>query len=172
MKQPLTVAERDFAEHNHRLLYALMHRKGISLDDYGEAAELYLRAVRSWFSRPDLRARYTFATVLNTILSTGFARIHKKRSQQAAFIAVYLDEPFDNNGCYADVIPAESPGPEDMLTDLTSRIEQVLSASERKVFRLLLDGLSQSEIAPRCGVSRPCISHQVAAIRRKTLKLI
>lgn len=169
---PLSAAERQFAEENHGLLYATLHQKRIPLDYYGDLAEWYLRAVRTWFSRPDLQKKYQFGTIVARTIQGGYLRIREKQARVAAAIAVSLDEPAYDDRTYSEILPCPFSSPEDQITDLLPRLYSKLSRAERRVFPYLVSGYPPSEIAEILGISRSGVSQQIMHLRRKAVKLI
>lgn len=72
-----------------------------------------------------------------------------------------------------EVIPDESPSPEDILihheeiTFISTAIPEVLGPYEQAVVRLFLQGLSYSEIAATCGRSPKSVDNALSRIKRK-----
>lgn len=169
---PLSAAERRFAEENHGLLYAALHQKGIPLDYYGDLAEWYLRAVRTWFSRPDLQEKYRFGTIVARTIQGGYLRINERQARTAAAVSISLDEPAYDDRTYSEMLPSPFSNPEDQVSDLLPRLYSKLSRAERKVLPYLVSGYPPSEIASILGISRSGVSQQVMHIRRKAVLLI
>lgn len=169
---PLSAAERQFAEENHSLLYATLHQKSIPLDYYGDLAEWYLRAVRTWFSRPDLQQKYRFGTIVARTVQGGYLRICDRQSRTAAAVAISLDEPVYDDRTYAEMLPSPFSNPEDQVSDLMSLLHGRLSRAERRVLPYLISGYPPSEIAAILGISRSGVSQQILHIRRKAVKLL
>lgn len=60
---PLTAEEREFAEKNHPVLLWYIRDARLNPDRWYDVAAIgYLRAVKSWFSRPELH-RYSFLKI-------------------------------------------------------------------------------------------------------------
>ena len=169
---PLSAAERQFAEENHGLLYATLHQKHIPLDYYGDLAEWYLRAVRTWFLRPDLQQKYRFGTIVARTIQGGYLRLNERQARTAATISVSLDEPAYDNRTYSEILPSPLSNPEDQVTDLIPCLYSKLSRAERRVLPYLVSGYPPSEIAEILGISRSGVSQQIMHIRRKAVKLI
>ena len=169
---PLSAAERQFAEENHGLLYAALHQKRIPLDYYGDLAEWYLRAVRTWFLRPDLQQKYRFGTIVARTIQGGYLRLNERQARTAATISVSLDEPVYDDRTYSVILPSPFSNPEDQVTDLIPCLYSKLSRAERRVLPYLVSGYPPSEIAEILGISRSGVSQQIMHIRRKAVKLI
>lgn len=169
---PLSVAERHFAEENHGLLYATLHQKRIPLEYYGDLAEWYLRAVRTWFSRPDLQQKYRFGTIVARTIQGGYLRISARQARTAAAVSISLDEPAYNDRTYSEILPCLFSNPEEQVTDLLTQLQSKLSRAEHRVFPYLVSGYPPSEIAGILGISRSGVSQQIMHIRRKAAKLI
>lgn len=169
---PLSAAERQFAEENHGLLYATLHQKGIPLDYYGDLAEWYLRAVRTWFSRPDLRQKYRFGTIVACTIQSGYLQLRQRQARAAAAVIISLDEPAYDDRTYSEMYPSPFSNPEDQVSDLMPLLHSKLSRAERRVFPYLVSGYPPKEIADILGISRSGVSQQIGRIRRKAVKLI
>ena len=60
----LTEIEKQFATDNHNLIYQYLHDKGLSIEDYYEAAATGLiLATMAYMRKPDLHDNYAFSTV-------------------------------------------------------------------------------------------------------------
>lgn len=60
---PLTETQRQFAADNHDLIYAFLHKKGLSASEYYDVAALgFLQAVQRYLTQPWLK-RYAFPTI-------------------------------------------------------------------------------------------------------------
>ena len=67
--EPLTQAESDFAAEHHDLIYGYLNQAGLPEDDFYDIAVFgYLRAVRKYLARPELR-RYSFSTIAYRAMS-------------------------------------------------------------------------------------------------------
>ena len=60
----LTRAQHNFAEAHHGLIFSFLSEKSLPADDYYDVVVFgYLRAVRQYFKRDDLRRRHTFDSI-------------------------------------------------------------------------------------------------------------
>lgn len=70
---PLTGEQRRFAEQNHGLIYAFLHKTGCDINEYYDTAALsFLQAVQRYLTQPQLR-RYAFSTVAWRAMGSGIA---------------------------------------------------------------------------------------------------
>lgn len=60
---PLTEAESEFAAEHHSVIYGYLRKAGLPEDDFYDVVVFgYLRAVRKYLARPELR-KYSFSTI-------------------------------------------------------------------------------------------------------------
>jgi hypothetical protein len=97
LKAPLTKRESDYAAEHHDLIYAFLRKNRYSIDDYYDVVVFgYLRAVRSYLGRDELR-RYAFSTIAFSAMrsSMGNHRAAVERRIPARDIL-----PFDDGNAY------------------------------------------------------------------------
>ncbi len=60
----LNQKERSFAEDNHNLIYAFLHRYRLPQTEYYDILAIaYLKAVKEYNEKPELRQKYAFSTI-------------------------------------------------------------------------------------------------------------
>ena len=63
-KSPMNLDESAFAEKYHHLIYAFLSKHKLPVDEFYDIAVFgYLRAVRKYLARPELREQYKFSTI-------------------------------------------------------------------------------------------------------------
>ena len=66
---PLTEAESEFAAEHHSVIYGYLRKAGLPEDDFYDVVVFgYLRAVRKYLARPELR-KYSFSTIAYRAMS-------------------------------------------------------------------------------------------------------
>lgn len=106
---PLTEQEREFAEEHHGLVLSYLTKKNLSQDEwYDVIAFAYLRSVKKWFARPDLR-KYRFSTIAFRDMWSAVGSEWGRRSRRIK-IAISLDErpPGTQDVTYGDAITYEN----------------------------------------------------------------
>lgn len=167
---PLTNEERQFAADHHGLLYCAMRQQAIPLEYYDLAALAYLRAIKHWFSRPDLRSQYAFGTILAHTLRTDWGSYRRHQSKQLPTYS--YDSPLPSgDGTFVDMLPDDSPSVEDNVSDLEAHLRQTLTTRETAILDYLLLGYKRVSIAEMIGCDRHTIWKNCKSIRSKTLML-
>lgn len=88
--EPLTPEEQVFAEEHHPFLLWCMKDLKIDFDEYyGAAATGYLKAVKNWFSKPELR-KYKFTVIAKNTIRGYVGSERKKNERQVQTVS--LDE--------------------------------------------------------------------------------
>ena len=70
-KQPLTSEQQAFAETHHSLVYSFLRYKRLDGDYYDTVIFGFIRAVRNYFDRPDLR-HYAFKTIAYKCMNSDY----------------------------------------------------------------------------------------------------
>jgi len=167
--QPLTHEQQIFAENNHNIVDSFMRFKRLGQDYYDIIVFGYLRAVRKYFERPELR-QYRFITIAYAAMNTDLINHYRKRSRlkRTAYI-VSLDMPVycdDENLTLMDIIPVADTAADNMAYDsLLDEISTALSQDQFSVFRMKSDGYSEREIAKSRAVPVRSVQEMLANIR-------
>lgn len=106
---PLTAEERDFAEEHHDLVFRYLAKRNLSQDEwYGVVALSYLRSVKKWFARPDLR-KYRFSTIAYDCMWSAVGA-ERRRGLRRIEATVSLDEgpPGTEGLTYGDIVTYEN----------------------------------------------------------------
>lgn len=173
LKAPMTAEERIFAEQNYPLLITLCKVHNIPRDAQDAADEGYLDAVVTWFTRPDLRGRFKFGTVLYWQLKKAMLVNYRSHDREIKHIAYSLDSELPDGDSMGALMPDESPSVEDCIDfDLEEAIRKRLTPNESLTLDYLLAGWNQSEIADRYGLTHTAISKRVGSIRQKSRTIL
>jgi hypothetical protein len=116
--EPLTADEAQFAADSHSLVFHYLSMCQLSLDEYYDIVALgYLRAVKKWFSRTDLRRKYKFTTIAWSCMRTDVGNFQKSLRRRERHEAFSLDSPIPGaeHLTHADTIQDPLPVPNDMI---------------------------------------------------------
>jgi RNA polymerase sigma-70 factor (ECF subfamily) len=111
---PLTEEQADYAADHHNLIYKFLYTNHYKVDDFYDVAVFgYLRAVRNYLTREDLRA-YKFTTIAWRSMSSEMKNhFRASHAQMRDGVTIPFDEHADNiislrayNDDYADNIAA------------------------------------------------------------------
>lgn len=85
---PLTDEEREFAEKNHPVLLWYIKEAKLNPDKWYDAAAMgYLRAVKNWFSRPELH-QYSFLKIAKQSMRGYVGAEMKKESRRIQTVSL------------------------------------------------------------------------------------
>lgn len=165
--------QRKLVEDNHNLIYAILHKYNLPIDEfYGVAAIGLCKAAITF----DVEKGYLFSTYACVVIKNELKLVFRRNASERAI-------PFDKLTYYQSVI-SDGDGKETELLDIipdntdieadiiaNETIKQVygkLSERDRRVFDLLILGHGQKEIGNIVGYSQPYISR----IKSKIVKLL
>lgn len=172
--RPLTPEESDFAAEHHNLVGRFLRRFYLPEDDWYDVAIFgYLRAVKLWITRPDIRCwafstiafRYMFSAVGQNRTTTA------RRIRKAAMVSA--DAPISDDGSLvlgdmfksvadvADTVEAR------MLAEIVC---QTLNENELHVHDLYAAGYTYFEIGEALGISKSRVGQQMKRIRQRYLE--
>jgi hypothetical protein len=169
----LTDEERLFAEQNYPLLVTIRKAQNIPLEENDAADEYYLKAVKVWFSRPDLRSRCKFSTVIYWQLREAMLINYRAHSKDVKHRAFSLDTELPGGESWGEFVPDTLPSIEDRVDfSLEAEIRKKLTVRESQTLDYLLSGWTQSEIAYQCGRTHAAINKRIQKIRAKTTQAL
>lgn len=151
----LTDHQRLFAQEHHNLIYAFLREKGQPAADYYDIAAFgFLRAVRRYLTRPELK-NYSFSTVAWRSMSQSISSFHRAEALRR-----------ESERKYAESVRPPPPDPFDELEArlLLYDLARVSTAEQYTLARLRLQGFSIAESALAQGMS-------VKRVRRLLRKL-
>ena len=106
--EPLTADEAQFAADHHSLVFHYLGMHHMTPTEFYDVAALgYLRAVKKWFARPDLRGKYKFTTIAWSCMWSDTGNFRKSARLRARHEAFSLDSPIPGaeNLTFGDAIP-------------------------------------------------------------------
>ena len=151
--KPLTDFERKFATENHNLVYDFLHRHGYSLENYYDVAIFgFLKAVQIYNNREYLRNKYAFPFISQQYMRSeigNHCRMEDAKKRKPSGTLVSLDVEYaetENLYNYISVVGGKSPESEIVAIERMSEMLNSLSATQRKIAALKVDGYNSKEI--------------------------
>lgn len=163
---PLTAEESAFAEENHDMIRAYLRRHRLPFDDFYDIAVFgYLRAVRKYLARPELR-QYKFRTIAYRAMSCDVhhSREYWSRARRRGEVCS-LNEDQDSSDLRDTA--AETLDNVVSFEELASRITPM----QRRIAVLRSDGYSDKEIAAICGIKRQDVPVELENAKCRILNL-
>ena len=144
--------ENAFAEANHYIIERFLRQKRLPQDDYYDVVVFgFLRAVRQYCSRPELREKYEFSTIAWRKMTDDLCKHYKTQSRPShRAVTVSFDSPLydDNTLTMAEVIPDPYQMAESVETAiLWEKVAGLLTDEQHEALYLRADGYTDREIA-------------------------
>ena len=120
---PLTEAESEFAAEHHSVIYGYLRKAGLPEDDFYDVVVFgYLRAVRKYLARPELR-KYSFSTIAYRAMSCD---VHHSKEYWMRKKRHALVEPLDEELHTRDLLDPVSAAYENVLSfqELSGKLTQ------------------------------------------------
>ena len=120
---PLTEAESEFAAEHHSVIYGYLRKAGLPEDDFYDVVVFgYLRAVRKYLARPELR-KYSFSTIAYRAMSCD---VHHSKEYWMRKKRRALVEPLDEELHTRDLLDPVSAAYENVLSfqELSGKLTQ------------------------------------------------
>jgi RNA polymerase sigma-70 factor (ECF subfamily) len=167
--EALTPEQRRFSEDNHYLIGSFLRWKRLSPDYYDIIVFGYLRAVKKYFNRPELR-QYKFKTIAYRDMYTDLINHYRKNSRpkRKAYI-VSLDTAIygrDENLTLMETVGVEDNTADNIAYDsLLSEISSVLSKDQFNIVRMRAEGYTDREIAKHQNIPVHSLQETLLSIR-------
>lgn len=101
---PLTEEEQIFAAQNYNILENYLRYRRLSFNDYYDVCAYgFLKAVKRWFSRPELHA-YSFTTIANKAMWSYVYSEKQKQKRRIQTVSLYETIPGTEGITYFDTI--------------------------------------------------------------------
>ena len=160
----LTQEESDFAGAHHGLIWAYLRRAGLPEDEFYDIAVFgYLRAVRKYLARPELR-RYQFSTIAFRAMSCDVhhSREYWTRAKRRAAVR-QLNEDVDTE-------TLRDPVQEHICNVISFRAAAGrLTPLQRRIASLRSEGYSDRETARACGIGLKVLEMEMEDARGRVL---
>lgn len=154
----MTEKQKKLAEDNHNLIYSLLHRMNLNIDDhYGTAAIGLCEAAMAYDSDRGTK----FATLAYRCMRNRLSQDHRKASmKKRTGTVVQLDWAIDENGTAPlGTVPArENTEIQAMARDTLRQLFSDPDPRNRKIYYLLGRGYNQQEVAARVNISQSWVS--------------
>jgi RNA polymerase sigma-70 factor (ECF subfamily) len=153
MINALTQKQSKYAEEHHNLIYAFLHMRQLSVDEYYDVVVFgYLKAVATYLTDAKLRERYKFSTIAFMDMKEAlFDEYIKRNRMKRRGVTVSLDAILSadvetlNLG---DSLYSRNPVMEALETEeILHEMSEWLTPQEMKVIHLRVDGYSPREIS-------------------------
>ncbi len=172
----LILDQQAFAEAHHSLIYRFLSAKKLPRDDYYDVVVFgYLRAVKQYCCRPELRLKYDFNAIAWRKMQDDLAKHFKAQSRPSRkAVTVSLEELLYDSETFtlAETIPctsAETDRVESVM--LCEQIIGLLTAEQAETLRLRIDGYTDREIAGRTNCHTRDVDAIFASIQAAVLGL-
>lgn len=154
---PLTEAESEFAAEHYPTIHRYLHMAGLSENDFYDIAVFgYLRAVRKYLARPELR-QYKFSTIAFRAMSCDVYHSleYRKRKKRMAHVEQYNEDIHVKD--FHDPV-AEAYESVLSFQELSSKLTPI----QRRIASLRSEGYCDREIAAICQL-KPCeVEHEMS----------
>ncbi|WP_297720808.1 hypothetical protein [Intestinimonas sp.] len=164
---PLTAEESTFAAEHHHLLLSYLKKAGLDFDEFYDIAVFgYLRAVRKYLARPELRA-YQFSTIAFRAMSCDVhhSREYWLRGKRRARIVQTLNDDKNADNLWDSV--AESVDNVIQFEAYTS----TLTPLQQRIAELRDIGYSDREISALCGIPYKLVALEMEGAKRRILEV-
>ena len=129
---PLTEAESEFAAEHHSVIYGYLRKAGLPEDDFYDVVVFgYLRAVRKYLARPELR-KYSFSTIAYRAMSCD---VHHSKEYWMRKKRRALVESLDEELHTRDLLDPVSAAYENVLSFQELRQADAKAAADRRIAR-------------------------------------
>lgn len=161
----MTAEQCELVERNHNLIYAFLHQKGFSIDEYyGLAAIGLCRAVQPFDSTKSSFSTYAYKCMHNEILQEVRKEQASKRVPDTAMV-YYQSEVRNDDGnttTILDFIEGDASAEDAALCNvMCSSILHSLNEREKTAFTLLSKGYTQWEVASALDCTQASISRTI-----------
>ena len=157
---PLTKAEADFAAEHHDLIYRYLCKAGLSEEEgYDIVVFGYLRAVRKYLARPELR-QYQFSTLAYRAMSCNLhhSREYWLRQKRKGSVESY-DEDIHADDLHDPVADAFEQ------TLSFQELSGKLTHTQRRIAALRSEGYHDREIAAICRINPSQVEQEMEQAR-------
>lgn len=167
---PLTPEQQELAARQYKEIEKYLWRKKLDASEwYDVAAFGYLRAVRLYTERPDLR-RYAFSTIAGRSMDSEIGKERKKQRRRIQALSLDAELTEDGFTLYDAVglpdFAADEPGTSSVCSDLVPLLQE-LTDHQRAILTLKSNGYTRSQIAEVMGISPKAADSAVERGRQK-----
>lgn len=164
---PLTAEESAFAAEHHHLLLSYLKKARLDFDEFYDIAVFgYLRAVRKYLARPELRA-YQFSTIAFRAMSCDVhhSREYWLRGKRCGRIVQTLND--DQNA--DDLRDSVAEGVDNVIQ--FEEYTSTLTPLQQRIAELRDIGYSDREISAICGIPYKVVALEMEGAKRSILEV-
>ena len=158
----LTEEQKILVEKNHNLIYYVLLKHGLSINDYYDIGAIALcKAAKNYDE-----TRGSFTTFAVYCIEMQLRHEHRKETNKKRFAKdgiVSLDADVNGEGCNLSMFIGKSYIDDDVIL---VNVRSVLDEQQRTIFEYLLLGYNQCELAKILNISQPVISRKITKMRK------
>lgn len=170
MSKMLNEKQQELVEKNHNLIYKFAKNKGLAIDEYyGILAIGLCKAALAYDENKGKFSTIAYCC-MSSVMKEHYRCINRQRTIPEDKIVSYNsqigDEDIDKS--YIDTIADDCCVQDTVISNIiTERIMDTLNDKERTIAKLLIDGMTHSEISAKLGYSRQNITYHAQQMRKK-----
>ena len=164
----LTKRQSQYADEHIGVVFSFLKEHGLDIGDfYDEVIFRYMRAVKNYLTRKDLR-KYAFTTIAWSAMNSAMDTYRKRMSRRPQTVSLNSIISGTDDLCFLDAMEQTI----DVIEILENRqmiqdILMLLTKWERNVLRLLVEGYSSDEIADRYGTAPAKVEATMICVQSK-----
>lgn len=169
----LTSEQKNLVTENHNLIYDLAKKKNINLDEYYDVLAIGLcKAAITFDIEKSKFSTYAYAVMYNTYKNELRKITSNKYIPKDKLLYLNVSVQSDNSeemiSVYADLMPDNSVDVEKEVINkmIYEDINSKLKSNDQKIFSMLMDGISVTNIAKHMGVSKQFISKKMKRLQK------
>lgn len=173
MEKQLTSKQKELVELNHKLIYKFAIKKDISIEEYYDILAIGLCKAAIAYDENKGKFSTLAFKCMNNELCSYFNHIKTQHVIPEALIFSY-DAPINDTGdCLLDVFPTKYSIQDTVMNNIMiGKFKNSLDKNEENIVKLLISGVTQSEIARCLNCSRQNINRYIAKIRKKWNQIV
>ncbi len=161
----MTAEESAFAEEHHGVVFSYLSFSKLPVDEFYDIAIFgYLRAVRKYLARSELREQYKFSTIAYRAMSCDVyhSREYLRRARRLGII-----DQLDHDHMAADRRDTVAEAVNNVI-DFEAVVRQI-TPTQRLIASLRADGYHDREIAAICGIKYKKVAAEMEDARHRIL---
>jgi RNA polymerase sigma-70 factor (ECF subfamily) len=150
--QTMTLEQQSFAAEHHNLVYAFLRDKKLRQDDFYDVVIFgYLRGVRKYLNRDDLRRRYAFSTIAWRAMESdlvGYYRAQSRPSRKVMTVSLEaMTHQEDRQSAYRTVSEPDWILDRLEAENLWDQVSGLFTNEQTELLQMRADGYTVREIA-------------------------
>jgi len=174
--KPLTEFEKAEAERNHNLVYSFLHRHRYSIEEmYNVVIFGYLKGIQVYYSRENLRNKYQLAFICEQYMRAEVGnhfRIINANKRMPEETILSLDAEYAESDNLYNCICGISFEEEVLEKELLSELLEMLTALQRKIVEMRMEGYKDKEIYLVLNVKPSTFYKELQRIKRALYEVI